>query len=92
MIVDQNIFGIGKALLADLCYRSGYLRTKSSIKIKGYQSQKLYTTNDIPMGKNTLTSELKRNKQLMNKSNPSTYMKITKQNFNLNEHNPVIHL
>ena len=69
-----------------------YLKTKRSIKIKGYQSQILYITNDIPMGKNTLTSELKRNKQLMNKSNPSTYMKITKQNFNLNEHNPVIHL
>ncbi len=69
-----------------------YLKTKRFIKIKGYQSQKLYTTNDIPMGKNTLTSELKRNKQLMNKSNPSTYMKITKKNFNLNEHNPVIHL
>ncbi len=69
-----------------------YPKTKRSIKIKGYQSQKMYTTNDIPMGKNTLISELKRNKQLMNKSNPSTYMKITKKNFNLNEHNPVIHL
>ncbi len=32
-------------------------------KIKGYQSLKLYTTNDIPMGKNTLTSEPNRYKQ-----------------------------
>ena len=69
-----------------------YLQTKRVIKIKGYQSQKLYTTNDIPMGKNTLTSELKRNKQLMNWNKTATYMKITKKNFNLNEHNPVIHL
>lgn len=73
-------------------------KMESAHKIKGYQSFKLYTTNDILMGKNTLTSEPNRYKQKMCKKT-STYeevtltkMKITKQYIRLNEPNPVIHL
>lgn len=53
-------------------------------KIKGYQSHKLYITNDIPMGKNTLTSELTSNKQIMKRvasTNEEGNLTITDYNY-----------
>ena len=55
-----------------------YLKTKRSIKIKGYQSQKLYTTNDIPMGKTFLQNFIETCFSLLSKRNTPvmTYLKL----------------